>query len=46
MEELDAEALANTLTDKLSKVKAKTLPNTLGHVHSKALLYLMALHAS
>ena len=42
MQELDAEALANTLTDKLSKIKAKTLPNTLGHVHSKALLYTMA----
>ena len=42
MQELDAEALANTLTDKLSKKKAKTLPNTLGHVDFKALLYTMA----
>ena len=42
MQELDAEALANTLTDKLAKIKAKTLPNTLGHVDSKALLYTMA----
>ena len=42
MQELDAEELANTLTDKLSKIKAKTLPNTLGHVDSKALLYTIA----
>ena len=42
MQELDAEALANTLTDKLSKIKAKTLANTLGHVDCKALLYTMA----
>ena len=42
MQELNAEALDNTLTDKLSKIKAKTLPNTLGHVDSKALSYTMA----
>ena len=42
MEELDAEALANTLAHKLSKIKAETLANTLGHVDSKALLYTMA----
>ena len=42
MQELDDEALANTLTDKLSKIKAKTLHNTQGHVHCKALLYTMA----
>ena len=36
-EELDAEALANTLADKLSKIKAETLANTVGHVDSKAL---------
>ena len=39
MKELYAKALANTLADKLSKIKAKTLANTLGHVHCKALLY-------
>ena len=42
MEELEAEALANTLADKLSKIKAETLANTLGHVDCKALLYTMA----
>ena len=42
MQELDAEALANTHSDKLSKIKAETLANTLGHVHCKALLYTMA----
>ena len=42
MEEVDAEALPNTLADKLSKIKAETLANTLGHVHCKALLYTMA----
>ena len=39
MKQLDAEALANTLADKLSKIKAETLAKCLGHVHSKALLY-------
>ena len=39
---MDAEALANTLADKLSKIKAETLANTLGHVDSMALLYTMA----
>ena len=42
MKELYAEALANTLADKLSKIKAETLAKCLGHVHSKALLYTMA----
>ena len=42
MEELDAEALANTLADKLSKIKAEKLATTLCHVHFKALLYTMA----
>ena len=42
MQELDAEALANTLADKLSNIKAQTLANTLGHVHCKALLYTIA----
>ena len=42
MEELDAQALANTLADKLSKIKAEKLANTLGHVDFKALLYTMA----
>ena len=41
MEELDAEELANTLANKLSKIKAETLGNTIGHVHFKALLYTM-----
>ena len=39
MQELNAEALANTLADKLFKIKAETLANTLGHVDFKALLY-------
>ena len=42
MKELYADALANTLADKLSKIKAEPLPNTVGHVHCKALLYTMA----
>ena len=42
MKELDAEALANTLAHKLSKIKAETLANTLGHVDCKALLYTIA----
>ena len=41
MEELDADALANTLANKLSKINGEKLANTLGHVHSKALLYTM-----
>ena len=39
MQELNAEALVNTLADKLLKIEAETLANTLGHVHFKALLY-------
>ena len=39
MQELNAEALANTLADKLLKIKAETLANTLGHEDFKALLY-------
>ena len=39
---MHAETLANTLADKLSKIKAKTLANTLSHVNSRALLYTMA----
>ena len=39
---MDAEALANTFADKLSKIKDETLANTVGHVDSKALLYTMA----
>ena len=39
MQELNAEALANTLADKLLKIKAETLANTFGHVHFRALLY-------
>ena len=31
MQELNAEALVNTLADKLLKIKAETLANTLGH---------------
>ena len=42
MKEFYAKALANTLADKLSNIKAETLANTLCHVHSKALLYTMA----
>ena len=42
MKELDAKALANTLSSKLSKIKAETLANTLGHVDCKALLYTIA----
>ena len=42
MQDLDAEVLANTIADKLSKIKAQTLADTLGHVHCKALLYTMA----
>ena len=42
MGELDAKELANTLADKLSKIKAETLADTLGHVDSKALLDTMA----
>ena len=42
MQEWDAEALANTLADKLSNINAETLANTLGHVHCKALLYTIA----
>ena len=41
MEELDADALANTLAIKLSKIKTETLGNTLGQVHYTALLYTM-----
>ena len=41
MEELDADALGNTLAIKLSKIKTETLANTLGQVHSTALLYTM-----
>ena len=39
MKELYAEALANKLADKLSKIKAETLAKCLGRVHFKALLY-------
>ena len=42
MKELDAKALANTLADKVPKIKAETLANTLGHVHSKAVFFTMA----
>ena len=42
MKELDAKALANTLADKIPKIKAETLANTLGHVHSKAVFFTMA----
>ena len=38
---MDAKELANTLADKLSKIKAETLAKTLGHVDSKALLDTM-----
>ena len=41
MEELDADALTNTLAIKLSKIKTESLGNTLGHVYSTALLYTM-----
>ena len=41
MEELDADALANTLAIKLSKIKTETLGNTLCQVHYTALLYTM-----
>ena len=43
MQELNAEALANTLADKLLKIKAETLANTLCHVLFKALLYTILL---
>ena len=43
MQELNTEALANTLADKLLKIKAETLANTLGHVDFKALLYTILL---
>ena len=43
MQELNAEALANTLADKLLKIKAETLANTLAHVDFKALLYTILL---
>ena len=41
-EELDAKALVETLADKLSEIKAKTLGYTLGHVDSEALLDTLA----
>ena len=43
MQELNAEALTNTLADKVLKIKAETVGNTLGHVHFKALLYTILL---
>ena len=43
MQELNAEALANTLADKLLNIKAERVANTLGHVHFKALLYTILL---
>ena len=42
MKELYAKALANTLADKVPKIKAETLANTLGHVHCKAVFFTMA----
>ena len=36
--QLDAKALVETLADKLSEIKAKTLAYPLGHVNSEALL--------
>ena len=39
MKESHAEALAKTLVDKLSKIRAETLANTIGHLHFKTLLY-------
>ena len=43
MQELNAEALANTLADKILKIKAETVANTLGNVDFKALLYTILL---
>lgn len=43
MQEFNARALPNTLADKLLKIKAETLANTLGQVDFKALLYTILL---
>ena len=41
MEELEANALTNTLAIKVLKIKTETLGNTLSHVYCTALLYTM-----
>ena len=38
---MDVKALFDTLADKRSEIKAKTLSYTLGHVHCKVLLHML-----
>ena len=42
MRELDAKPLVQLLDDKLSEIKAETLGNTFGHVHSEGILDTVA----